>query len=110
FLLGNVPQNHRKYLLAVELHMRDGGFQRKFLSIPPCSKDSIALPHLTPGDFRRPEFAHVVLVGGPVAGRNEFFDELPERLDFRATEHLLGGGIEENYVLLLVHGDHSTQC
>ena len=61
------------------------------------------------GDAGLGEFLHVNGVGDTEALRNEAFDWQSQGLCLRTTEHLLGGGVEDDDVLLLIHGQDRVQ-
>ncbi len=108
-LYRDVAQNYGEHFLTAEFHVRNGGLHGKFVAVSSQPKNSFPLPHLSPGDFRLPKLADMVLVRSAVTRRNKLVHGAPDRFGFCVPKNLFRRGIEQNDVLVFIHCDHPAQ-
>jgi hypothetical protein len=106
--LGDIAQDHCPEPLAIDLDLRDRGFDGEFLTIGAQAVDRAERPHAPAGDAGIAEAVDVHLMRFAIPFRDEARDRLAERVFLPDTEHQLGGGIEENDILVLIDSDDRT--
>ncbi len=103
--LADVPQDHRRQMFAADFDMRDGRLDRKFLAIGPQAADGPEGAHLAVGHARLDEVPDMSFVRPAQPFGHEHGERLVDRFFSGQPKHLLGGGIEQDDPVPLVHSD-----
>ncbi len=103
--LTDVPQDHRRQMLAAHLDMRNRRLDREFLAIGPEAADGAEGAHLAVGHARLGEVPDVVVVRRAQPLGHEHGERLVDSLFAGQPEHPLGGGVEQDDAVALIDRD-----
>lgn len=98
--IGDVTENHGVEFLAIDLGLRDGGIDGKFLTVATHAEDGIHTAHPATRGVGFAEVADVLGVVCPKAKRNKAVERRTESNGGLATEHGFGGGIKHSDALV----------